>query len=319
MSLPRYIIISGAIAVAVLARYLIASTNFHHPFPELMSYILILAGAFWHGAGFTQRPTLGQLRAQIHRKFGFTCVFCLGCAVLLSTIGAAWPPPDIKSLPVPSLEEGQNGYREPPVVRAGDTVRVHFFPQRQLVQMAISGLWKANVIKATLVTDKPRRLIPLPDVVSLPAAETWEDVNPRDGKLYFRPTQQQDVIPRFKNEPLTPWIEFSVPYDESLTGKEATVHVEMTGVYPHLIRKGEYQTEEFRLIEDVPFYVATEAEFAAFQDYRARWESWTAFQRFRFYAAMTFLWCGVVFWLLVVRRPRPSGIPVRLMSRRIGQ
>ncbi|MCA9393007.1 MAG: hypothetical protein KC900_02285 [Candidatus Omnitrophica bacterium] len=319
MSIAKYIILAATVVLISLIRFLHVREIVHLPLLEMISYLIAVCGVAWYLSGSWHPVTLGAVRAQLHRKYGFTCIFCLGCAILLTLTGLLWGPPDITRLSFPVQQEGENGYKAPEVVRPGDAVRVYIQPERRLPLTSISGLWKANVIKATLVLDEPRRLLPLPDTSSLPAEETWEDVNPRDGKLYFRPTRQDSAIPKFKNETMVPWIEFNVPYDESIGGRESAVHVEMTGVYPYLLQNGEYRTEEFRLIEDVPFYVADGAQFAAYQRYQSQYKSWEQFQRFRYYAAMTFLLCGLLFLWLLVRRPRPAGIPVRLMSRRIGQ
>lgn len=319
MSVARYLIILTAVAAVILARYLTSGGHIHLPFVELVGYILFLAALSLALGGNPELRGVRYARELVHRKYGFTCVFSLACAVLLTVLGLAWPAPRLEKLPFPTVQEQDNGFREPAAVRAGDSVRVYLRPERRLALTAISGLWKANVIKATLVLQNPRRLLPLTEIGSLPPSETWEDVDPKDGKLYFRPARQLSAIPRFKNEPLHPWIEFRVPYDETLVGKDMQLHVEMTGVLPILEPKGTYANREFRLIEDVPFYVADTLQFAAYQQYLGDLESWSNFQRFRFYAAMTFLSCGALFLWLTHRKPRPSGMPVRMLSRRVGQ
>lgn len=319
MPIAKYLVLAAAVVLIVLLRLLYGSGHIHLPVSEVIAYLFVMGVYAWRWGGPSAQLSVAGIRKHLHRKYGFTSIFSLGCALLLTLVGLLWGPPDITRLPVPVRLEGQNGYKVPAVVRAGDSVRLYIQPERRLPQQSISGLWKANVIKVTLVLDEPRRLIPVPGVSSLPPDETWEDVNPKDGKLYFRPVRQDSAIPKFRNEAMVPWIEFTVPLDDMLDGRDAVVHVEMTGMYPYLIQKDEYRTQEFRLIEDVPFYVADAKQFAAFQNYRSQLAYWQQFQRLRYYAAMTFLLCGVIFLALSRRRPGPANIPVRLMSRRIGQ
>lgn len=319
MSLATYLILAIGLILTLISSYLSAQGLFSVPYIEIFSYLVLLCGIACAKVKWGDKVAWNEVRKLSHKKFGFTCLFSFGCALLLSATGVVWQSPRLSDLSFPALKSHENGYRDPAAVRPGDTVKVHLNPKSQLNIQAISNLWKANTIKATLIMDRPRRLIPLKEVSSLPATETWEDVNPKDGKLYFRPTRQESTIPSFKNKDFRPWIQFAVPFEESLIGKNLTLHIEMTGVVPFLEKKGAYRTDEFRLNEDVPFFVVNSSQYDEFTAFLVKEAGWAHFQKYRHYAAMTFLLCGCVFFGMVRRKPRPAGVPVRLMSRRIGQ